>query len=152
VISTYNDNANNITYTQSYEHATNAVFEAKVVALLCQYITYGLLYFKSRAVLYCNFASLLRNASASKSNTPSVDTTKGVKWRRWFSQGLQYFFFFSFSCRSRAFLGGKVVFPTTKIYVYLCVVVKIFKQNRLTQLPNLGFIKNFTNVARRKLA
>jgi len=27
---------------------------------------------------------------------PSVDTTKGVKWRRWFSQGLQYFFSFSF--------------------------------------------------------
>jgi len=70
-----------------------------------------------------NFASLLRNARASKPNIPSVDTTKGVKWRRWFSQGLQYFFFFSFSCRSRAFLGDRFLSRFNNSFVLLCITL-----------------------------
>ena len=54
-----------------------------------KYLTVGQGFSHSSA---SNFASFLKNVRASNQYIFSVDTTKGVKWLRWFMQVLQYFF------------------------------------------------------------
>ena len=57
---------------------------------------------------FCHFSAkqietFLSRFSASLPSSPSEETTKGVKDRRWLKQGCKYFVFIDFSCDSKTF-------------------------------------------------
>ena len=64
-------------------------------------------------------AMRFRKTVASRPFRPSAETTKGVKWRRAWRQGSRYFFFFSRSCFSRTFEGGRERYELPSVSVTL---------------------------------
>ena len=79
-------------------------WEARMIAMLIRDRTipatteYGFCHFSAKRIDSC-----LSRFLASLPSSPSEETTKGVKDRRWLKQGCKYFDFFDFSYDSNTY-------------------------------------------------